>query len=162
MVRSGTLKTMKAATCAAIAGSLLLCFGATSLAASPDLYIRAAVFPSKGDESIVEVVVGNRGNIANANLFDALLAVRSGATIMCRQKTNFVTPLDPGIIVKTFRFAVKHEKGDKSVSRYTVEASLRFLEGDTAGDSSPENNRHVLTVEFPRGKVECLALKPPQ
>lgn len=159
---SGTLKTMKAATCAAIAGSLLFCFGATSLAAAPDLYIRAAIFPSKEGESVVEVVVGNRGGIANTNLFDAVMEVRSGATIMCRQKTNFVTPLNPGIIVKTFRFSVKHDKSAEPLSRYTVEASLRFLEGDSAGDSSPENNRHLLSVEFPRGKTECLALKPPQ
>ena len=153
---------MKLPTCVALAGILFLGFGATAVAAAPDLYIRAAVFPSKEGESIVEVVVGNRGNIANTNLFDALMDVRSGSTTLCRQKTNFVTPLDPGTIVKTFRFTVKHDRAAKPLSRYTVEASLRFLEGDTAGDSSPENNRHILAVDLPLGTAGCIVLKPPQ
>jgi hypothetical protein len=124
------------------------------LAGGPDIYIRATAT----SPSVVEVIVGNSGSAMNTANFDASMIVRTRNREVCRLHTNFVTPLDAGMAVTTFRL-----DGGESTARvaYFVDVSVHFWDESRSADALPANNRHRATFVLP-GNARCTTLKPVQ
>lgn len=108
----------------------------------------------------IEASVGNGGRTANAERFDARVEVRKEGNLICGQSTNFVTPLDPGMVVRAFRVDFDRAPADAGRVRHTVRFSIHFLDGDRKASGDHER---ILTWDVPQGAgVRCVALKPPQ
>lgn len=134
----------------------------TVLAGDPppaDLFIRSERVSTRS----VEGTVGNAGGVINTGAFEAAVEVRAAGTVVCRASTNFVTPLDPGTIVRTFLVDVSGARSGAPPSHYTVRFSIVFLDGTHAADANGDNNEQTISIELPRGdSVRCRTLKPRQ
>lgn len=144
-----------------------LLLGSTLRAANtpgPDIHVEIADAVQRGTESVVDVVIGNRGDRRTLSNFDAFLEVARGTDRVCSKATNFLTPLDAGQRVRTFRFRFSRpaDRGAGS-AELTLRVHTHFWDDRAGNDIDPRNNQETVVLRVPaEGAAECIVLKPIQ
>ena len=123
---------------------------------APDLYLQIDHALSQVDDGrAIDVVVGNRGDAANRENFDAVLEVSTKGDPLCRAMTIFVTPIEPGQSVHALRFELSPASG-RPVESYLVRGSIRYW------DRMHRGSLKEISFALPGGRGKCIALKPVQ
>ncbi len=121
-----------------------------------DLYVDIdGVVEQRSGSHTIDIIVGNRGDTANRENFDALLEVLAKGQLVCRAATNFVTPIGPGQSIRALEFELR-PSDPRSIERFTVRASIRYWDRTRVG------TQKEVKVALPAGRGKCIALKPVQ
>ena len=130
--------------------SLFLLSAAPSRPPHAEVYVDIAA-----GSQIVDVIVGNRGELVSHDNFDVVMQTDRKGKMVCRAMTNFVTPIGPGESIRALRLQmVSGQSG--ATEPYTIRASIQPWDPTRGG----VEKRAV--VELPPGSALCIALKPVQ
>lgn len=104
---------------------------------------------------IVDVIIGNRGQLVSRDNFDAVIETQRNGKTLCRAMTNFVTPIAPGESIRALRLQVAGD-ASSAVASYAVRAWIR------PWDHARNGIQKEVVIALLPGRATCVALKPLQ
>ena len=133
-----------------LAVSFFLLSAAPSRPPHADVYVEI-----EAGSQIVDVVVGNRGELVSHDNFDVVMQTDRKGKMVCRAMTNFVTPIGPGESIRALRLQMVNAPSG-AVEPYAIRVSIQPWDRTRGG----VEKRAV--VDLPSGLATCIALKPVQ